>query len=132
MGGQPGREAQVAEDDVLDARTHVGLAARKDLRRLLAARKVHHDRDVVGAKRPERVLVCPQLAEVEPVAVDVEDLAELAAVGELLELADARVVLEQVPDHQVPPRGLRRGDGALGVPHRLRERLLDKAVLAGL
>ena len=44
---------------------------------------------------------------------------------------DARVVLEQVADHERPSRLLRRGDGALGVGDRLRERLLDEAVLAG-
>jgi hypothetical protein len=42
------------------------------------------------------------------------------------------VVLEQVPDHQDPARAARRVDGPLGVGDRLRERLLDEAVLAGL
>ena len=83
------------------------------------------------AERPERVLVGAQLAEVEPVGVDVVDLAELAAVGDLLQLRDARVVLEQVPDHQRAPGGVGRGDRALGVRDGLRERLLDEAVLAG-
>jgi hypothetical protein len=36
------------------------------------------DRDVVRAEAPERVLGLPDLAEVEPVRVDVVDLAELA------------------------------------------------------
>ena len=48
-----------------------------------------------------------------------------------LSLRDARVVLEQVPDHQRAPGGLGRGDGALGLGDRLGERLLDEAVLAG-
>ena len=52
-------------------------------------------------------------------------------VGDLLELRDARVVLEQVADHQ-RAAGLARGvDGPLGVRDGLRERLLDEAVLAG-
>ena len=65
---------------------HVGLAARLDLVGLLAG-QVQHDRDVVRAERPQRVLVRAQLAEVEAVGVDVVDLAELAGVGDLLQLA---------------------------------------------
>src|SRR4051795_6957033 len=130
VGGEPGGEAQVAEHDVLDAGAHVGLAARVELGGLLVG-EVQEDRDVVGAERPQRVLVRPQLPEVEPVRVDVVDVAELAGVGDLLELRDARVVLEQVADHQRPAALRRRGDRPLGVGHRLRERLLDEAVLAG-
>ena len=82
------------------------------------------------AERPQRVLVGPQLAEVQPVPVDVQDPAEVAAVDELLELDDARVVLEQVADHQHAIRGSRRGDDRLGVGHGLRHRLFHEAVLA--
>ena len=84
------------------------------------------------AERPERVLVGAQLAEVEPVAVDVVDVAELARVGDLLQLDHARVVLEQVADHQDLARALGRGRDLLGVGDGLRQRLLDEAVLAGL
>jgi hypothetical protein len=58
------------------------------------------------------------------------DVAELPRIGDLLELGDARVVLEQVADHQGPARLVRGGHGALGALHRLGERLLDEAVLA--
>ena len=78
---------------------HVGLAARATLDRLLAG-EVQDHRDVVRAEAPQRVLVGAQLAEVQAVGVDVVDVAELARVGDLLELAHARVVLEQVADHQ--------------------------------
>src|SRR5215210_2606924 len=129
VGGQPGREAQVGEDDVLDAGTHVGLPARVELGGLLVG-EVQEDGDVVRAERPQRVLVRPQLAEVEAVGVDVVDVAELARVGDLLELGDAGVVLEQVADHQDPPGLGSRGHGALAVGDGLRQRLLDEAVLA--
>jgi hypothetical protein len=49
-----------------------------------------------------------------------------------LELVDAGVVLQQVPHHQHlarPPLGVH---DALGVRHRLGQRLLDEAVLAGV
>ena len=85
VGGEAGREAQEAEHDVLDALAHVALAARLDLVGLLAGEPQQH-RDVVRAERPQRVLVGAQLAEVQAVAVDVEDAAELAAVDQLLEL----------------------------------------------
>ena len=107
----------------------VGLAAGGELERLLVG-QVQHDRDVVRAERPERVLVGAQLPEVEPVGVDVVDVAELAGGRDLLELGHARVVLEQVADHQGPARPLGGGDGPLGLLDGLRERLLDEAVLA--
>ena len=73
-----------------------------------------------------------QLAEVEPVRVDVVDVAELAGVGDRLELVDAGVVDEQVADHQDLAAALGRRDRPLGVLDRVGERLLDQAVLAGV
>ena len=70
----PGGEAQVAEDDVLDALAHVGAPVRDALRGLLADQVQHH-RDVVRAEAPQRVLVGAQLAEVQAVAVQVVQLA---------------------------------------------------------
>ena len=61
---------------------------------------MQRDRDVVRPQAPERVLVGAQLAEVEAVGIQVVQVAELARVGDLLEVLHARVVLEQVPDHQ--------------------------------
>ena len=101
----------------------------RDARGLLAG-EVQQDRDVVRAQAPERVLVGAQLAEVQAVAVDVVDVAQLAGVRDLLELVDARVVLQQVPDHEHLARAPRGLDDALGVGDGLGERLLDEAVLA--
>ena len=100
--GHAGREAQEAEHHVLDPVPHVRLAEGVALDRLLLGQAQHH-RDVVRAERPERVLVGAQLAEVQPVAVDVVDVAELARVHELLQPHEPGVVLEQVADHQRPP-----------------------------
>jgi hypothetical protein len=86
----------------------------------------------VGAEAPQRVLVGAQLTEVEAVGVDVVDVAELAAAHDQLgERAHPGVVLEQVADHQQRP-ALGGVERTLGVGDRLRERLLDEAVLAGL
>ena len=115
------------EDDVLDPGLHVALPARVQLDRLLAD-EVEDHRDVVRAEAPERVLVGAQLAEVEPVRVEVADLAELARLDQLGERPHPGVVLEQVADHQhAPARGV---EHRLGVCHRGRERLLDETVLA--
>ena len=79
---------------------------REALHRLLAD-QCQHDRDVVGAEAPQRVLVRAQLAEVQAVAVHVVELAELVPVEQLAQAVDRRVVLEQVPDHQRRARPLR-------------------------
>ncbi len=85
----------------------------------------------MGAERPERVLLGPQLAQVEAVAVDVVDVAELAGVHQVLEPLEAGVVLEQVAHHQRAPGGAGRLHHGLGLLGGLGERLLDEAVLAG-
>ena len=131
MRGETGGEAQKAEDDVLDPRLHVGLAPRLDLVGRLAGERQQHG-NVVRAQAPQRVLLLAQYAEVEPIGVDVADLAELARVGDLLQPQHARVVLEQVADHQHALGGARRLDGTLGVGDPLGQRLLDEAVLARL
>ena len=94
-----GRELEVAEDDVLDVRPHVALAARLGLDRPLADEVEQHG-DVVRAEAPERVLVGAHLAEVHAVAVEVVDVAELARVDQLVHLRERGVEEQQVPDHQ--------------------------------
>ena len=127
---EPGVEAHERENDILDARLHVALADGVALEGLLAGKPQNH-RHVVRAERPERVLVLAVLAEVQPVRVDVVHVAELAGARQLAELLDARVILEQVADHQDAvgcPRGL---DEGLRLRSRARQRLLDEAVLPG-
>ena len=99
VGDLAAREAQEAEDDVLDARVQERVPVRPGLRRLLAD-EVEDHREVVHAERPERVLVLADRAEVLAVAVDAEHVAEVAGVDELLQLAHARVVEQQVARHQ--------------------------------
>ena len=131
VGDLAAREAEEAEDDVLDAGVEERVAVRPDLGRLLV-REVEDHRDVVDAERPERVLVLADRAEVLAVAVDAEDVAEVARVDELLELADAGVVEEQVAGHQHLAARLGEGDELLHLGGAHRRRLLDEDVLAGL
>ena len=127
----PGREPHAAEDDVLDAGLQVALAARGDLRGALADQPEHH-RDVVGAEAPERVLVGADDAQVLPVAVEVEDLAERALVHEVLQLLHGGVVDEQVVDHQHPAARVGQLGQRVRVGRGQRQWLLDEGVLAGL
>ena len=125
----PGGEAEVAEDDVLDAGLEERLSAREHLARLLVEEE-EDDREVVHAEAPERVLVLPDRPQVLAVPVDVEHLAELARVDQLLQLEDARVVEEQVAGQEGEPALLRERHQRLGVVGAERHRLLDEDVLA--
>ena len=126
-----GREAEEAEDDVLDAGLHEVLPVRDDLRRLLAEQP-EDDREVVDAERPERVLVRADHAEVLAVAVDAGHVAELTRVDELLHLAQAGVVEQQMPGHEHAVVGARERDELLHLLAAHRRRLLDEDVLARL
>jgi hypothetical protein len=127
----PRRKAEVAEDDVFDAVVEEGVAVCAHLARLLRDQEQEH-REVVHAERPEGVLVRPERAEVLPVPVDVEDVAELSRVDDLLQLLDAGVVEQEVSRQQNEAALL--GEVAelleLGAAHR--RRFLDEDVLAGL
>ena len=98
--GEAGREAQEAEHDVLDALAHVGLAARARPRTAPRRRGAAATETSCAPRLHSAFSSARSLPEVQAVAVDVVDVAELAGVGDLLELVDARVVLEQVADHQ--------------------------------
>ena len=87
----PGRELEVAEDDVLDAGSEKGMTLGERGRRLLADQVEDHGK-VVHAERPQRVLVLADHTEVLPVAVDAQHVAELAGVDQRLQLVHAGVV----------------------------------------
>ena len=131
MRDLPRREAQVAEDDVLDALGEEGVAVRRGLDDLLLDQVLDH-REVVDAERPERVLVLADLAEVLAVAVDDEHLAELPVVDQLLQLLHGRVVEEEMARHEDEPARLGEPDQLLHLRGPHRRRLLDEDVLAGL
>ena len=126
-----GREAEKAEDDVLDPRLDEVLAVGDDLRRVFAE-KPQDDGEVVDAERPEGVLVRADHAEVLAVAVDAGHVAELAGVDELLHLAQARVIEEEVARHQDAVVRTRERDELLHLLTAHRRRLLDEDVLARL
>ena len=104
---------------------------RDGLARLLAEEPEDHG-EVVDAERPERVLVRADHAEVLAVAVDAGDVAELAGVDELLHLAQARVVEEQVARHEDAVARAGERDELLHLLAAHRGRLLDEDVLARL
>jgi hypothetical protein len=69
-------------------------------------------------------------AEVLPVSVDAEDVAEVARLDDLLQLLDARVVEQQVAGHQHETSLLREFAQLLHLARTHRRRLLDEDVLA--
>ena len=79
------REAEEAEDNVLDARMDRRASLRRcDLRVLVE--QVEDHREVVHAERPERVLVRPDDSEVDAVPVHTQHVAELSRIDQFLEL----------------------------------------------
>src|SRR6266550_3831223 len=102
MGDLSRGKAQVAEDDVLHLWVEEGVPVRPDLTRLLVD-EVQQDRQIVHAEGPERVLVRPDRAEVLPVAVDTEDVSEIAGVDDLLQPLHAGVIEQKVARHEDTP-----------------------------
>ncbi len=56
--------------------------------------------NIMRRERPEDILLPPQLAQVEPVGVDVLDAAQPARVNQLLQLQHCRMIPEQMADHE--------------------------------
>ena len=79
---------------------------------------------------PQDVLFVAYFAEIQAVRVDVANLAELPCLEDLLQLPHARVVLEQMPDHEDQSGALRRRRNLSRLVRRLGHGLLDEAVLA--
>src|SRR5581483_9604490 len=125
------REAEVAEDDVLDAGREE-VAAVGDGERGVLVEQVEDHAQVVDAERPQCVLVRAHDPEVLAVSVDAEDLAELSGSDELLQLLHAGVVEQQVARHQHPVAGRGQPDELVHLRRAHRRRLLDEDVLPRL
>src|SRR3954471_14557024 len=126
----PAREAQIAEHDILDAFGEEVAPMRDGFGRLLVE-EIENDRQVVHAQRPERVLVRADDAEVLPVAVDAQHVAELAVVDQLLQLAHAGVVEQQMARHEHEVALRRERDELVDLRPAHGRGLLDEHVLAG-
>ncbi len=94
--------------------------------------EVEHHGEVVDAERPQSVLVLAELAEVLAVPVEVEHVAELPGLDQLLELRHRRVIEQQVSREEDEAALLRERDKLVGLRGRERRRLLDEDVLTGL
>jgi hypothetical protein len=127
----PGGEPQVAEDDVLDAARQESVALCAHFARLFLE-EVQQDRQVVDAERPERVLVRPECPEVLTVAVDVENVAQLARVDDLLQPLHGGVIKQQMTRHQHSAALFREVAQLLQLGGAHRGRLLDEDVLVRL
>ncbi len=130
MADLAARELNVSKNHILDGGLDITLSARPDLDRI-ALEQVQDHRDVVHAEAPERVLVRPDRAQVDPVAVHVVHVAEVARIDQLAQLVHARVEAQQVADHQHPAAARDEVAQLVGLGGRPGHRLLDHDVLAG-
>ena len=119
------------ERRVLDLRVQQLHADRADALGLQAG-GVEDDREIVRGEVPDDVDVALENAQVQPGAVDVEHIAQHAALDDLFHLVDAGRILEGVVHHQDLAVLLRKRDQFLGLVDLGRQRLLDQDMLAGL
>ena len=84
----------------------------------------------MGRERPEDVLLGANLAQIQPVRVDVLNSAELSLVDQPLEPQHRRVVPEQVADHQHSSAVAARASRGPSLLDGETQRLLDEDVLA--
>ena len=98
----------------------------------LLVEQVEDHREVVHTERPQRVLVRPHDAEVLPVAVHAQHLAELPRVDQLLQLQHRGVVQEEMARHQHEVSRLGECDELVHLRGARCRRLLDQDVLTGI
>ena len=89
-------------------------------------------RQIVRRQIPQRIVLGVELAEAEPVRMDVLHLAEFAGVDQFLQLLEGRMEAQHMADHEEARICLGRRHRPLAVGHGQRDRLLDQHVLAGL
>ena len=83
-------------------------------------------------KVPQRVVLGVELAEAEPVRMDIEHLAELAVVDQRLQGLEGGMEAQHMADHEDAAIFSCRLNRALGVGDRQRDRLFHQHVLAAL
>src|SRR6266540_7495897 len=81
-------------------------------------------------KRPEDVLLPPDLPQIEAIGIDVLNPPQFPAVYKFLELEDGRVIPEEMPDHQNPLSFARQIRQRSALRDRQAERLLHKHVFS--
>src|SRR5215217_8948866 len=130
VGQDPAVVAEGGEDYVLDLGVQVaGAPGRHPARG--RADQVVGDRDVVGSDRPQGVDVALDAAQVDPLGVQVPEVAEVAGLHQLPHPGHGRVVLEGVADGQDPAGGLSGLGQGDGLGRGQGQGLLDQHVLAG-
>jgi hypothetical protein len=87
--------------------------------------------DVVRRERPDHVFFLANPSDMEPVAGDVLDLAQMAAMNQIKQLPDERMILQKMADHQDAALVFREMRQRMALRSRQSERLLDKHMLAG-
>ena len=118
------------EDHVVDSVLDEIGSAPDHGERLRIAEPVLDDADIVRGKVPERVDVRPDLAEIQPLAVNVPDIAQLAGVDQFFHVPHGAVEQERVPDHCHKVLFGGAFPDRIDLRHAPGHRLLDQDVLA--
>ena len=90
------------------------------------------DADIVRREIPQGIDVGPDSTEVQPLTVDIANLAQLAGVEQLLHIPDRGVVDERMAHHDYEIALLSQFGQFIHLGNFGRERLLDKNVLASI
>ena len=128
MGRGAVQEAEATENHIGLAVRAVRLAACRDDERLLT-HEVEDHRDVMSAQVPERARLASSPSQILPNSLHVVEIAEVAELDQLLQLANRGMEEQQMLDHE--PASLAAGqlDQQLGMPARLRQGLRHEDVL---
>src|SRR6478672_4429540 len=87
------------KDNIIDAILHVSHALAANGNRLRIAKPILDDADIVRGKIPEGVDIGTDAPEIQPLAIDVTKVTQLAGINKFLHITDGRVVDEGVASH---------------------------------
>ena len=125
------REMQSDEDHIHDPLLEIGLPlGGHDL--WFRPEQVQRHRHIVRPEAPERILIHADPAEVQPLAVEVKQIADLACGDEVLHFDDGRMIQEEMSHHQAATGAASQTDQVLGFGRLQGHRLLDQDVLSRL
>jgi hypothetical protein len=102
-----------------------------DCTRLLP-KEVKDDRNVMGGKAPQDVLLRPKPSEIQTVRMDVLNPSQCSTIHQLLELDNRGMVSEEMADHEHPAASLREFGENAPVSHLQGQWFLDEDVFPGV
>jgi hypothetical protein len=132
VGDHFSRVFQAEEDDIINAILHVGHSLPRDGQRLRISEPVLDDADIMRGKIPQGINIRANTSEVEPLTVNIANVAQLAAIDQLFDIPDGGIEQERMPHHDesVVFRGNSRD--LIDLDHTGGQWLFHEDMLAGL